>query len=253
VAPSTRLQSSRVLRKVVDVEFMVARDVYDRLCSGNQFLLEDVQVQSATIPFDFRVSPNLDLAQSRWIVEDEVEVAISLHKALHEAKTIRSGLLNEHGIWTWIGVEVLRDYVVNRWCKGYENGRPQSPEKCEYFLTGDGVHAQSRCAVRRLYIAAETSVRADGDYRWIAKFLDNADIFSAIFERRLGMDSELAVAMLDAYSSLGSGSRATYRKASKLIGLALSTTCLEALDKADKRALVDDALNEVSLGLVDGA
>jgi hypothetical protein len=232
---------------------MVARDVYDRLCSGSQFLIEDVQVQSVTVPFDFRVSPNLDLAQSVWKVEDEVEVAISLHKALHEAKTTRSGLLNEHGIWTWIGLEVLRDYVVNRWCNGYENGRPQSPEKCDYFLTGDGVHAQSRCAVRRLYIAAETSFRAESDYRWVAKFLANADIFSAIFERRLGMDSELAVAMVDAFTSLGTGSRATYRKASKLIGLALSTTCLEALDKADKRALVNDAVSDVALGLVDGA
>jgi len=241
-----------VLGRVVDVEFLAARDIYDRLSSGSAFSTEVVQVGASTAPFTFAVPPGITLDQERWRPADEAKLAVALRDALAGARSLNSGLVNDHGVWTWLGVEVLRDYVVNRWCGGYEDGRPQKPGNCDYFLTGDGVHAQTRCAVRRLYIAAETSHRADGDSRWVQKFLQNADIFSSIFERRLGMDSELAVAMLDSFLGLGSGSRPVYRRASKLIGLILSTTSLEALDRQDKVALVADAVAEVSLGLIDG-
>lgn len=241
-----------VLGRVVDVEFLAARDIYDRLSAGGTFNTEEVHVGQSKAPFSFKVPASIKLDQSVWTVKEEAQLAVELREALSSARKLNSGLLNDHGIWTWLGVEVLRDYVVNRWCGGYENGRPQNSSRCEYFLTGDGVHAQTRCAVRRLYIAAETSFRADGDDRWVEKFLQNADIYSSIFERRLGMDSELAVAMLDSYLSLGSGSRTVYRRASKLIGLILSTTTLEALDRRDKRALVQEAVSEVTLGLIDG-
>ena len=117
-------------------------------------------------------------------------------------------------------------------------------------MTGDGVHAQSRCAPRRLFIAAHTSKTGCGDYSKIPLILKNSDIFSAAFERKLGLDPEIALAIVVQFEQ-SKADRKTYRHAVKLVGLILATICLEDLDEAAKAQIVSDALQEVSNPIIE--
>ena len=251
MATSKKSQDSTTLKRIIDVEFITSSQVFEEIVSGRSFQSEEVLVNDKSIDFALKLPKGLDLQQENWSAKDEALLAIALRDSLSVARNANPGLLNDHGVWAWIALEQLGSYVVNRWCGGFDSEkRPEKPSGCAYFLTGDGVHAQSRCAPRRIYIAAETSFRADGNGKSVEKFLEKSDIFSTIFERKLGIDSELAVEMVQKFYAT-KATRDAYRKATKLIGLILGTTCLEALNRQEKILLVEEAMNEVSASLID--
>jgi hypothetical protein len=251
MAASKKSHGNNTLRRIIDVEFITTSQVFEELCSGRSFPSEEVLINDKSVGFSLKLPKGLDLHQESWSSKDEALLAIALREALSVARKSNPGLLNDHGVWAWIALEQLRPYVVNRWCDGFDPvNQPKKPSGCAYFLTGDGVHAQSRCAPRRIFIAAETSFRADGNSRSVEKFLEKSDIFSSIFERKLGLDAELAVEMVQNFYAT-KAPRETYRRATKLIGLILGTTCLEALERQEKKLLVKEAMNEVSSSLID--
>ena len=226
------------VKRVLDVEFLSSRQVAETIGNKSDFTLEDVLIGGKPIKMSILHTP------------DEAGLAASLHQSLMPIKKAKPSLLNDPGLWAWIGLYPLRDHVIQRWCDGYEDGWPKNQSRCTYFLTGDGIHAQSRCAARRLYIAAETSLRSEGDYSQIPLLLRTKDVFSAIFERKLGLDPELAMEMAMQFDPIRSDRKA-YRTAAKLLGIILATVCLEDLNRAEKKQLVSDAIEEVGLGVID--
>jgi hypothetical protein len=251
MATIKKSQSGNTLKRIIDVEFISSSHIFEEICAGRSLPTEEVLVNNKPINFLLKPPRGLDLQQENWSAKDEALLAVALRDSLSDARIANPGLLNDHGVWAWIALEQLRSYVVNRWCGGFDSANhPVKPSGCNYFLTGDGVHAQSRCAPRRIYIAAETSFRADGNSKTVEKFIEKSDIFSSIFERKLGLDPELAVEMVQVFYAT-KATRETYRKATKLIGLVLGTTCLEALDRQEKKQLVEEAMDEVSTSLID--
>ncbi len=238
MSPTADKQTTLTAKRIIDVEFLSAKQIADTIGSKGEFPTEDVTVSGKPLNFTLEYS------------EDDFKLAKNLHVALLQVRQASPGLLNDHGFWTWIALYPLRDHVVRRWCDGYEDGRPKKESGCNYFLTGDGVHAQSRCAPRRLFIAAHTSKAGGGDYSRIPLILKNSDIFSAVFERKLGLDPVIALEMFLQFEA-AKADRRTYRHAAKLVGLILATICLEDLNDAEKAQIVSDALQEVSDTIIE--
>ena len=227
------------VKRLVDLEYLSAKQIAETIGSGEEFQLEEVPGDGSNL--------TINIANST----DEVALSESLHKELLRIRQVAPWLLRDHGFWTWLALYPLREHVVSRWCDGYDGRRPKKESGCAYFISGDSVHGQARCASRRLFIAAETSKRAEGDYSQIGLILKTSDKFSTVFERKLGLDAELAVEMFQQFDSTGAD-RKTYRTATKLLGIILGTVCLEDLDRNDKKKLVSEALQEVSQTLIDG-
>lgn len=238
MSPTASKPTTLTAKRILDVEFLSAKQIADTIGSKGEFPTEDVTVDGKPLTFSLEYS------------DDDVELAKNLHVALLKLRQKSPGLLNDHGFWTWIALYPLRDHVVRRWCDGYNNGRPKKDSGCSYFMTGDGVHAQSRCAPRRLFIAAHTSKTGGGDYSKISLILKTSDIFSAVFERKLGLDPVIALEMFLQFEAT-KADRKTYRHATKLVGLILATICLEDLNDAEKAQIVRDALHEVSDTIIE--
>jgi hypothetical protein len=236
------------LCKIADHENLTPEEVFGILVGRVSVEIESITSMGKEVPFDVKFPKGFDVSQKSWQPEEEATLAIQLYEALIPAKKASLGNVLDPGVWAWIGITQLSDYVVNRWCGGWnKDGSPKELEKCKYFLTGLGNHDQTRCAVRRLFIAADTSWRVDNTFDHVLPFLKSADLYSSIFERNLSLDPELAVEIVTQYSGL---ERKKYRPAIKLIGLILSTVTLELLNRKEKAQIVSDALQESSLGLV---
>ena len=235
------------LGRLVDAMRTSPSDIFQVLSSGSNFDFETVTDGDDVIDFELDLS-GIDIKKNTWTVDDEVELAIAIYESLDTAKRVSLQYLIDPGIWSWIALSQIRDYVINRWCDGYAtNGSPSKPEACSYFLSGHSSQKQTRCAPRRLYIAADSSIKAEGDYSHVKALLQNTDLYSAIFERQLGSDAELAVEIATVFKD---SKREVYRPGIKLVGILLSTVALEVLDRKAKHQLVVDAFNEVSEKLV---
>jgi hypothetical protein len=248
-APASASRSGSVgLCKIANHENLTSEDVFGILTGRVSHEIIPVTSTGNEVTFNMKFPKGFDISMKSWQPEDEAILAIQLYEALIPAKKASLGNVLDPGIWAWIGINQLSDYVVNRWCGGWnKDGSPKELEKCKYFLSGLGNHDQTRCAVRRLFIAADTSWRADNTFNHVLPFLKSADLYSSIFERNLSLDSELAVEIVTQYSGL---ERKKYRPAIKLIGLILSTVTLELLNRKEKAQIVRDALKESSSGLV---
>ena len=243
-------QAPGKLFRVRNIEYLSAIEIHEKLMDGTPFDLEQVVFDGKPVKFNLRTPKNLNLSQREWSTEDEGVLAEALHVALRDAKQASLGLLSDPGVWAWIGLTQLPDYVVNRWCGGRVAAvEPKDIQKYDYFLTGFGNHKQTRCAVRRLYIAADASWRCDNNFESVRPFIAKADLYTSIFERALGVDPELAVEMVTQY---GEFSRSDYRVAIKLVGLILSTTTLEYLNRKEKSAIVSDAKSAIISNLILG-
>lgn len=238
---------SENLGRLVDAMRTSAADVFQILSSASKFDFETVTEHGKPIDFTLDLT-KIDMKKKTWTVDDEVELAIAIYESLDSAKRVSLQYLIDPGIWSWIALSQVKDYVVNRWCDGYApNGTPMKPEACSYFLSGHSSQKQTRCAPRRLYIAADTSIKAEGDYSQVKGLLQNTDLYSAIFERQLGSDAELAVEIAAVF---GDSKRDVYRPGIKLVGILLSTVALEVLDRKAKHQLVLEAFGAVSQKLV---
>ena len=242
------LEGSKFLYRIKNIEYLTAVEVQRRIVQKEDFETEKVIFGGAPIPFKFKSPKGLDIKKKKWSTDDEAKLAVALFESLSPTRDASAGLLSDPGIWAWIGITQFPDYVINRWCDGVVTGsEPKDIKKFEYFLTGYGNHTQTRCALRRLYIAANASWRAESTFDFVHPFLEKADLFTSIFERNIGADSGLAVEIVKPYKDLA---RKQYRVAIKLIGLILSTMSLEYIDEKEKKAIVAEAKAAISSGLV---
>lgn len=236
------------LSRLVDASQTSASEVFQIFQSNSRFNFEPVYHDGQQIEFNLDLT-EVNISQKSWTVEHETKLAIALYEALIPARQVSMQYLIDPGVWSWIALNDLKDYVVNRWCGGYvRSGVPVKPEACSYFLTGNSSQKQTRCAPRRLYIAAETSWRVEGDFSRVEQLIANTDLYSAIFERQLGNDLELAIEISTVF---GKSKREIYRPGIKLIGILLSTVALEFLDRDAKRELVLEASRAVKSKLVE--
>lgn len=234
------------LSRVDNATDLTAQDVYSKLVNNVEFPISPVKVENKSVVFRLpdTVRRNL-LGRTKFSADDEEALAIALHEALAPARQPGMALLRDPGVWAWIGLYELRDYVLKRWCGATpENMLPTSPERCSYFLTGDSLVRQARCAVRRLWIAADTSSRALGDYSAVAANLALTDLYTGVFERMLGLDAELACSLTSELRK-PEYSEETRRKVLIGVGARLSTVALECLDAGQKNQLVNEVIQDL--------
>ena len=242
------LPGSKFLFRIKNIEYLTAAEIQRKIVQKEVFETEKVIFGDGPISFNFKAPKSLDVKKKKWSTDDEAKLAVALFESLSPTRDASVGLLSDPGIWAWIGLTQFPDYVINRWCDGVVTvSEPKDIKKFEYFLTGYGNHTQTRCALRRLYIAANASWRAESTFDFVHPFLEKADLFTSIFERNIGADAGLAVEIVKQYGSL---SRKQYRVAIKLIGLILSTMSLEYIDEKEKKAIVAEAKAAISSGLV---
>lgn len=236
----------KVLGRIDDALDLTAQDIYSKLVNSQDFSISAVKVDENTVPFSLDVTVLTDLkGRSHFSVDDETKLAIAIHKALDPARKASPALIRDPGVWAWIGLAELRDYVLIRWCGSTPASMlPTSPERCSYFLTGDGLARQARCAVRRLWIAANASWAARGDYDGVKANLSLTDLYTGVFERMIGLDAELACLLT---SELCKTTYSEDIRRSVLIGVGarLSTVALECLDAGQKGNLITEVINDV--------
>jgi len=235
------------LSRVEDAAELTAQDVYSKIINGGRFSVSLVKVNDATINFDFDDGVRRDMAgRTAYSVDDEVKIAVALHEALIPARQASPALLRDPSVWAWIGLVDLREYVLIRWCGATRTSMlPLSPERCSYFLTGDALVRQARCAVRRLWIAANASHRARSDYSAVAANLALTDLYTGVFERMLGLDAELAC-LLTSELHKPKYSESIRRKVIIGVGARLSTVALECLDAGQKGQLIREVIDDLS-------
>jgi len=240
--------AAKTLSRVDEWVDLTAQDVYSRIINGLDFAVSPITVNSNTIEFNFDPDVRRDLVgRTAFSVDDEIKIAIALHEALIPARRASPALLRDPGVWAWIGLEQLRDYVLIRWCGAKRTSMlPASPEKCSYFLTGDALVRQARCAVRRLWIAANASHRARSDYAAVAANLALTDLYTGVFERMLGLDAELACA-LTAELHKPKYAEDFRRKVLIGVGIRLSTVALECLDAGQKGHLIKEVIDDLTV------
>lgn len=235
------------LGRLVDASRTTASDVFQIMSSNSEFNFEKVLNDGKKIDYQIDLS-DIDMKKTKWTAGDEAKLAIAIYQSLVPIRKVSLEYIIDPGIWSWIGLTQVKDYVVNRWCDGYTHaGLPERPNSCSYFLSGNSIQRHTRCAPRRLFIAADASWRAEGDFSHTQTILENTDIYSATFERQLGNDPELAVEIATIFKGT---KREVYRPGIKLVGILLSTVALEVLGRKEKRELVQEAFNAVKDGIV---
>ena len=203
----------------------------------NDDRVQQVLVQGSAIEFDL---PSEFVRGNKFSTDDEVQLASALYEALKPSLALSPALVRDHDVWAWIGLFPLRNYVLNRWCGGISpEGQLGRAHGVSYFLTSDSLVGQARCGARRLWIAALASYRADGDSRYLPALLAKTDLYTAIFERMIGLDAEVAV---EVAVQTQKESEDVRRRTVRVLGQVLSTTVLEALDRTQKAALVGECL-----------
>lgn len=203
---------------------------------------EEVQVSSK--PVEIGVFPIVG-ASNRVAVgtaKSEAKFASGLYDALSPVMKTEPGLLADPGIWAWVSLVPMREYMLARWFDGRDlSDLDWSAEtKFDYFYTNrNNLKRHTRCGTRRLFIAALACMKADGDMGNLELFFESTDLYTGIFERRLGLDSEIAVELVLALSGK---ERALARYVLRSVELMLSTVALEYLDRGQKKKLISDAI-----------
>jgi len=247
VASKKNSKETESLRRLVDASRTTPSDVFQIMSSNSEFNFETVLNDGEKIDYHIDLS-GIDMKKTKWSASDEANLAIAIYESLVPVREVSLEYIIDPGIWSWIGLTQIKDYVVNRWCDGYTHaGLPEKPSSCSYFLSGNSIQRHTRCAPRRLFIAADTSWRVEGDFSHTKTILENTDIYSATFERQLGNDPELAVEIATIFKGT---KREVYRPGIKLVGILLSTVALEVLNRKEKRELVQEAFNAVKDGIV---
>ena len=176
----------------------------------------------------------------------ETNCAIKLFDALEPVQNANPNLLFDPRFWAWVSLVPMRDYILARWCGGAGLFGKVLPADIStgYFFTKRGdLKGHTRAGARRLYIAAKACKLADGNLDNLSKFFADTDLYTGIFERRMSLDSEIAVELAIA---LVDKDRATRRYVLRSVQLMLGTIALEYLNRKQKKALIDLALSDYS-------
>ena len=102
MSPVAGKQMTLTAKRIVDVEYLSAKQIADTIGSNGEFPTEDVTVSGRPLTFSLEYSGN------------DFELSENLHKALLQARQASPGLLNDHGFWAWIALYPLRDHVIRR-------------------------------------------------------------------------------------------------------------------------------------------
>jgi hypothetical protein len=101
--------------------------------------------------------------------------------------------------WQWLAIEVLQDFVWERWF----NGRPadqakavSSPSRALRFLGSASLVGASRNAICRLYCVAERLHTPEDGYKWCTSVFSQQDKQQSIFERKFGLYPPACLAIL---------------------------------------------------------
>ncbi len=241
------MTNASVLMRASNADYLDAELIARHLSAGDDPDYEVVQVDGNSIPFALDTG-GMTFDDGGVSTSDEVQLAIRLHEALIPARSVEPQLLMDPGIWTWIATRPMREYVVARWCGGRDSdGQVKKSSGCSYFLTGNSLPSQTRCAPRRLWIASNASQLADGTYDHVGHLLKYTDLYTGIFERMLGLDAELAVEIASQMVPLTEDQR---RKSIRLLGVILSTTALEFLNRAEKAQIVKESIESMGTNLI---
>jgi hypothetical protein len=177
----------------------------------------------------------------------ETKCATELFGALEPVQNSNPNLLFDPKFWAWVSLVPMRDYILARWCGGAGLFGKVLPADIStgYFFTKRGdLKGHTRSGARRLYIAAKACQLADGNLGNLSKFFADTDLYTGIFERRMSLDSEIAVELAIA---LVDKDRATRRYVLRSVQLMLGTIALEYLQRNQKKELIRTALSDYSV------
>ncbi|MEI7987028.1 MAG: DUF6339 family protein [Armatimonadota bacterium] len=209
------------------------------LNSGTKIDYEDYPTSvKISVDFEKEIGSNVDPSV-------EAALAIAIHEAIAPVKSQSPEIVKDNGFWMWFGLEICREQMIDRWCGGRnEDGNIRNERRASYFLSGDSLVKQSRCGVRRLWVAAEISKRCDGDYRHTQALLEIRDVFTGIVERMAGLDAELAVELMLHLKKLTTED--LRREVLRNTSVVLSTVAVETLDRKQKADLVELVVQDVT-------
>ncbi len=176
----------------------------------------------------------------------ETKCAAELIEALEPVQKANPNLLSDPKFWAWVSLVPMRDYILGRWCGGaglFGKVLPADISTSYFFTKRGDLKGHTRSGARRLYIAAKACKSADGNLDNLSKFFADTDLFTGIFERRISLDSEIAVELAIA---LVDKDRATRRYVLRSVQLMLGTIALEYLNRKQKKALIEMALADFS-------
>ena len=204
------------------------------------------EVKVLTKPIAIGSFPKVGISDRKEIgtAKSEAKFATELYNALSPVIKTEPNLLSDPGIWAWISLVPMREYVLARWFDGRDSASTDWPEDStfDYFYTSrNNLKRHARCGSRRLFIAAVACMKADGDLQHLELFFKSTDLYKGIFERRLSLDSEIAVELVLALSDKD---RFLVRYVLRSVELMLGTVALEYLDRGQKRKLIADAIAE---------
>lgn len=165
----------------------------------------------------------------------DAQLAPILHEAMRSVE--RRNLL-DHRLWQWLCLEPLREYVLARWCDGAAvdavDGFKMS--QLNRFVGGPTLNGVGRNALARLFWGAETAFVDTGKYDDCRAVFASADLFVGVFERKIGLRPQAAMAII---RRLIGEPEAYRREALKRMNFVLSTTALEALSGQELVAEID--------------
>jgi len=234
------------VERIEEHSTLTAVDIFRRIVDGGEFVSTPVKIADSFVEFAIDDSVLRDIVRrDRFSAAHEAQIAEVIYRALDPARRANPALLRDPGLWAWVGLVPFRAYVLIRWCGASRASMvPSSSERCEYFLTGDSLVRQARCGVRRLWIAADASMRARGDFSIVRANLAFADLYTGVFERMLGLDAELACLLTEELST-DSYDEDSRRRVLVGIGARLSTIAVEYLDAGEKRQLLTEVLSDL--------
>lgn len=179
-----------------------------------------------------RVQEDLESAPGLGTKTDPTYAEL-LHTALRD---LPRRVLLDPRLWQWLSLGPFSTYTLARWCdiEGPEEAQSLPKSQRVRFVGSASLSGIARSSTGRLFWGAEAAWRTDGDYERVKKVFSSADVFVGIFERRLGLDPERAMALLGVVLKIR-GKKAEERRRTVLreVNMVLSTTSLEALEPKD--------------------
>jgi|GEM_PF-2480955 len=211
----------------------------------------EIQFEELEPSIEVELDLPLEIGKNREI-ETEATLAIAIHELLAPVRKANPALLKDNGFWMWLGLGVCQEQIVDRWCGGRSpSGGLRLPNGASYFISGDSLVKQSRCGVRRLWIAADISQRCEGDYSHTLGLLASRDLFTGITERMVGLDAEMAIELMLQLSAVnrpvnGLKVEDFRRLVLRKVSVVMSTVAIELLNRRQKSELIKLVIQEMN-------
>jgi hypothetical protein len=183
-----------------------------------------------------------------------------LHTELAPLRASTPWVLNDPLLWQWLAFHPLREYTLRRWCGGPEwlDDPDLAPPTgaMRFVLTAGSVKTHARHSARRLYLYADCSQSYDGTYDQLGLILGvDQDILGAVFERKLGLSSLMALVLIRVASTFAATKKTATTKSVaardkrrdffRQVNLLVSTVAVEFLDEAAMAGYFGDIAREI--------